>query len=66
MTNTQYQREGIYQNGGFPDNSLGRGDQLTFTGIGAKGGITYKVTGKHLVDVNAGYITRAPSLRNTF
>lgn len=66
LTNTQYQREGLYQNGGFPDNSLGKGDKLTFTGIGAKGGLTYKITGKHLLDVNAGYISRAPSLRNTF
>ncbi|TWO32152.1 TonB-dependent receptor [Seonamhaeicola sediminis] len=66
ITNTQYQREGIYQNGGFPDNSLGYGDKLTFTGIGAKGGLTYKLTGKHVFDINAGYITRAPSLRNTY
>ena len=66
IANTQYQREGIYQNGGFPNNSLGKGEKLTFTGIGAKGGFTYKITGKHLLDVNAGYITRAPSLRNTF
>ncbi|VAV82977.1 Thiamin-regulated outer membrane receptor Omr1 [hydrothermal vent metagenome] len=66
IANTQYQREGIYQNGGFPNNSLGKGEKLNFTGIGAKGGFTYKITGKHLLDVNAGYITRAPSLRNTF
>ncbi len=66
VTSTQYQREGIYQNGGFPDNSAGKGDKLSFTGIGAKGGLTYKFSGKHLFDFNAGYITRAPSLRNTY
>jgi hypothetical protein len=66
LNNTQYQREGIYQNGGFPDNSLGKGEKLKFTGVGAKGGLTYKITGKHLIDVNAGYISRAPFLRNTF
>ena len=66
VTNTQYQREGIFQNGGFQDSSLGKGEKLTFTGIGAKGGLTYKITGKHVLDLNAGYITRAPSLRNTF
>lgn len=65
-TNTKYQREGLYQNGAYPDNSLGKGEQLSFTGLGGKGGFTYKITGKHLVDVNLGYITRAPSLRNTF
>jgi len=66
VTNTKYQREGIFQNGSFPDNSLGKGDELTFTGFGAKGGFTYKITGKHLIDINGGYLSRAPSLRNTY
>ncbi len=66
FTNTKYQREGNYQNENFKDNSFGKGEGLSFTGIGAKGGFTYKFTGKHLFDVNAGYITRAPSIRNTY
>ena len=66
VTNTQYQREGLYQNGAYPDNSLGKGEKLTFSGFGGKGGFTYKISGKHLIDVNAGYITSAPSIRNTF
>lgn len=66
FSNTQYQREGIYQNGGFPDSSVGKGKKLNFTGFGAKGGLTYKLSGKHLLNVNGGYITKAPSLRNTF
>ena len=45
FTNTQYQREGIYQNGAFPDSSLGKGEQLNFTGFGVKGGMTYKFQG---------------------
>lgn len=66
ITNTKYQRDGIFQNGSFANNSLGKGEELTFTGFGAKGGLTYKITGKHLIDINAGYLSRAPSLRNTF
>ncbi len=66
FTNTQYQREGLYQNETFKDNSFGKGEELSFMGIGAKGGFVYKITGKHLLDVNAGYITKAPSLRNTY
>ncbi|MBE9489341.1 MAG: TonB-dependent receptor, partial [Bacteroidetes bacterium] len=66
LTNTQYQREGLYENEANVDNSFGKGKKLTFTGIGAKGGFTYKITGKHVLDINAGYITRAPSLRNTY
>lgn len=66
FTTTQYQREGLYQNGAFPDNSLGKGETLNFTGFGGKGGMTYKISGKYLLNVNGGYITRAPSLRNTY
>ncbi|MGB0981643.1 MAG: carboxypeptidase-like regulatory domain-containing protein [Winogradskyella sp.] len=72
---TDYQREGLYKNENQVynlgettelDNSFGKGDKLEFVGIGAKGGFTYKITGKHLLDVNLGYITKAPSIRNTY
>jgi len=66
ITNTQYQREGLYQHEAYKDNSFGKGEKLKFNGLGAKGGFTYKLTGKHLFDVNAAYISKAPSLRNTF
>lgn len=65
-TSTEYQREGIYQNEAFADNSFGKGRKLKFNGLGLKGGATYKITGKHLIDVNAAYVNRAPSLRNTY
>ncbi|MEX2350561.1 MAG: TonB-dependent receptor [Flavobacteriaceae bacterium] len=63
---TSYQRTGLYQNGNFPDNSLGESEKLDFTNYGAKGGFTYKLSGRHLFDVNAAYLTKAPSLRNSF
>ena len=77
VTQTEYQREGLYQNEAnivvdeatgavISDNSSGKGKKLSFTGFGAKAGLTYKITGKHLLDINGGYITRAPSLRNTY
>lgn len=66
VSNTEYQREGLYQNGGFASNSFGKGEKLAFIGYGGKGGLTYKISGKHLLDFNGGYIIRAPSLRNTF
>ncbi|MEZ4875362.1 MAG: carboxypeptidase-like regulatory domain-containing protein [Flavobacteriaceae bacterium] len=67
-SNTSYQRTGIYQNGYFAEGnrSLGDSEELTFTNFGAKGGFTYKVTGRHLIDFNAGYLTKAPTLRNSF
>jgi len=66
VSNTNHQREGLFQNGGFPNNSLGKSEQVSFTNYGIKSGITYKLTGRHLFSLNAGYITKAPFLRNTF
>ena len=65
-TATEYQREGLYQTETYADNSLGKGRKLSFGGVGAKGGFTYKFSGKHIFNVNAGYLTKAPSVRNTF
>ncbi|WP_282123247.1 carboxypeptidase regulatory-like domain-containing protein [Algibacter mikhailovii] len=65
-SSTNYQREGIYQNGGFPNHSLGKGERLSFNGFGLKGGITYKMSGKHVFNANAGFISRAPFIQNTY
>ncbi|MBL7558229.1 carboxypeptidase-like regulatory domain-containing protein [Olleya sp. YSTF-M6] len=74
VTKTDYQREGLYKNenqvyiedGIERDNSFGKGDKIEFTGYGAKAGFTYKISGKHLLDFNGGYIAKAPSIRNTY
>lgn len=65
---TSYQRTGLYENGNFQggNSSFGESEQLNFSTFGVKGGATYKVTGRHLIDLNAGYLTRAPSIRNSF
>ncbi|MFN0728364.1 carboxypeptidase-like regulatory domain-containing protein [Polaribacter gochangensis] len=68
ISNTTHQRNGLYKNGKFATGnaSLGKSDKPTFTNYGFKGGATYKFTGRHLVDANAGYLTKAPTLRNAF
>ena len=70
LSQTSYQRTGLYENGFFAgggnNGSFGESDQLDFSNYGFKAGFTYKVTGKHLVDVNASYFTKAPALRNSF
>ena len=66
MDNTSYQREGLYQSEVYANNSLGKGPKVEFTGLGAKGGFTYKFSGKHVGVINAGYLTKAPTIRNTF
>ncbi|MDT0555440.1 TonB-dependent receptor [Patiriisocius hiemis] len=65
---TKYQRIGLYQNGYFPEEgrSLGASEEVDFTNYGAKGGLVYKISGRHLIDINAGYLTKAPTIRNTF
>jgi hypothetical protein len=52
---TAYQREGLFQNGNFPDNSLGKSQQLNFTDFGGKIGANYKLTAKHLLVSEAGF-----------
>lgn len=66
LKQTSYQREGVYQNGGFPSNSLGNGETVSFTGLGFKLGATCKLSGKHIINFNAGYISRPPTIQNTY
>ncbi|CAH8284354.1 TonB-dependent receptor-like protein [Mariniflexile fucanivorans] len=67
VTNTSYQREGVFENGSFPGaESLGKGKKMRFLGYGAKAGATYKISGKHVFDFNLGYILKAPSIQNTY
>jgi hypothetical protein len=70
VSQTTYQRTGKYENGNFQgggnDGSFGKSDKLEFSNYGIKGGFTYKITGKHLLDVNGSYFTKAPTLRNSF
>lgn len=72
--NTNYQRNGLYKNGIYPgdvDNteiptSFGVSKKLKFFGHGAKAGFTYKISGRHLLNFNGAYISKAPSIRNSF
>lgn len=66
ITNTTYQRDGIFENEANAGNSAGKGDEISFDGYGVKAGITYKFSGKHILDFNSAYLQKAPSIRNTF
>jgi len=66
ISNTTHQRRGLFQNGRFPNNSLGLSEIIDFTNFGLKGGATYKITGRHLLDANVAYMTQAPTIRNSF
>lgn len=66
FSHTDYQREGLYRNGYYPNNSLGYSDVKSFNNFGFKGGLTYKLSGRHFITVNGAYMTQAPSMRNVF
>ena len=66
FSRTQYQREGLYRNGIYANTSFGKGSKQNFENFGFKGGLTYKITGQHLLDFNGVYMTKAPNMRNTF
>ncbi len=66
ITNTSYWRTGHMQNGLFPDNSLGNSKKQSFLNYGIKAGAIYKITGRHLLRLNAAYLTKAPFSRTAY
>lgn len=60
LSYTDFQRNGKMQNGRYPDNSLGKGKKHRFVDFAVKAGLTYKITGRHLLTANVSYITEAP------
>ncbi|MGG5576562.1 carboxypeptidase-like regulatory domain-containing protein [Myroides sp. C15-4] len=63
---TNYQREGLYRNPNYPTNSYGRSERIPFNTLGIKGGVTYYLTGKHLVQLDLTYNNRPPVLQYVF
>lgn len=63
---TEFWRTGNMQNGKFPTESLGDSEKQNFTNFGLKGGVTWKITGRHYLLANAMYMTRAPYFRDSY
>jgi hypothetical protein len=61
-----YQREGLYKNGYFPNDSYGKSEEAKFDNFGFKGGMTLKITGQHFIDFNGIYMTKAPNTKDVF
>jgi len=66
FSRSEYQRDGLYKNGYYPNNSFGKSAKIDFDNFGFKGGLTYKISGRQFINVNGLYMTKAPSLRNVF
>ncbi len=61
-----YERSGNYQNGVFPNNSLGSSEVASFFNFGIKSGLIYKISGRQNIEWNGGYFTKAPGFKNVF
>jgi len=61
-----YQRDGLFKNGSYSTTSFGKSYNIHFSNYGVKGGLTYKISGRNIIDFNGEYRTKAPTIRNTF
>jgi hypothetical protein len=59
-------REGYVANGKFPTDSKGKSDKANFFNYGLKGGLTYKLSGRHFITANGSFLTRTPEVGNIF
>lgn len=66
FSRSSYLREGLYKNGYYENNSYGKSEKVFFDNFGFKGGMTYKLSGRNFIDVNAVYMTKAPNSKDVF
>jgi len=60
LTNTTFYRTGNMKVGKFPDESYGDSEKQNHLNYSLRGGLEYKITGRHIVYANGSYVTRAP------
>lgn len=63
---TQLWREGMMRNGRAANSSKGNSEKKFFMDYAAKFGVTYKVTGNHILSLNTAFENRAPLAYNSF
>ena len=66
ISGTGYQRDGLFLNERFTENSFGKSEAIQFSNFGIKTGGSFKITGRHWILGNAGLINRPPTLQNAF
>ncbi len=67
VSQTSYQRNGLFENGYFPGNdSFGKSEALNFMNYGVKGGTTIAINGHHFIKLQGAYFNKAPTIRNAF
>jgi hypothetical protein len=60
LSYTEFWRTGNRRNGKFPTESFGDAPKQQFFDYGMKAGLTYKITGRHFLILNAAALTEAP------
>ncbi len=66
ITSTSLWREGHTVKGLFPDNSYGDSEKQNFTTMGVKAGGEFRITGRHILQLNLIRQGMAPTFRNSF
>ncbi|HIP35975.1 MAG TPA: Plug domain-containing protein [Crocinitomix sp.] len=66
LSTSNFFRNGINQNGKFPDNSKGKSEKSTFFNYALKGGVVYKISGRQFITADALVKTQAPWSRSAF
>lgn len=60
------QRNGLFVNERFLENSIGESPKVSFSNMSFKGGLTYFLSGRHWFTANAAKVERSPTLQNIF
>lgn len=63
---TAYQRNGLYANGLFSENSFGKSKPVSFFTYNAKAGLTYKINGRNYFVINSACFTEDAGINNIF
>lgn len=63
---TSFNREGLYRNGLFPNNSFGKSEEHGFLTYKVKAGLTYKINLHNALYLNADHSREAPLMSNTY
>ncbi len=65
-SSTNYQRDGLFRNERFLDNSFGKSKELRFSNYKLKLGLTYQITGRHWLSLHSATINTPPTIQNVF
>lgn len=64
--NFNAQRDGMFQNERFLDNSFGKSETVDFSNVKVKTGVTYFISGRHRVNIAGAFVQRPPTVQNIF